>query len=427
MLVKIPYNKTYLKADIPNTRFKGIIKAKPDKAVFQSYQCSQDQLVRRSLAFPVESPRLFQLVKNKHKVVIISSDHTRPVPEKIIMPQILSEIKKGNPQAKVTILIATGTHRPTTKTELIAKFGKKIVDTVRIVVHKSENESSLTTIGKLPSRAVCKINKLAVQADLLIADGLIEPHLIAGYSGGRKAVFPGVASQVSVRGNHNGAFIANPYARSGILAHNPVNKDMLKAGKLARLAFIVNVVLDANKRIVGCFSGNPYLAHLKGTKLVDSMMSAKPIFTDITITSNGGYPLDQNLYQCVKGLTGAEATNKNQGVIILSASLVDGIGGKRFYSDFKSINSVSKLYNKALHTPAEKTYQDQWASQVFARIIMNHTVIAVTSPKNARELSDLKIKTADSISKALQIADKIVGQNASVAVLPDGISTIIKN
>lgn len=426
MLVNLPYNKTVLKVNIPDSRFKGIIKANPSAQVSNNYKYSQSQLVKESLKNPVDSPKLSQLVRGKNHIVIISSDHTRPVPEKIMMPEILATIKKGNPQAQVTILIATGTHRPTTKSELIEKFGKDIVENVDIKVHKSGDESNMVTIGKLPSGAVCRINKLAVEADLLIADGFIEPHFFAGYSGGRKAVFPGIAARRSVVGNHNGSFIDSKHSRTGILTHNPIHKDMIQAAKLAKLAFIVNVVLDSNKRIIGSFAGNPFSAHLKGTKFVDQMMSSRPIFSEITVTSNGGYPLDQNMYQTVKGLTGAEATNNDHGVIIMVAGLTDGTGGERFYNDFKNAKKISDIYTEALKTPAEKTPQDQWQSQILARVMMKHQVIIVSSPKSASMVRNMKMKYASSVDKALEMADEIVGKNASISVLPDGVSTIIK-
>ncbi len=426
MKISLPYGKGTMLADIPSSRVKGVIQADSKKILLNSYQSSEEELVEHSLQNPIDSETLSELARGKKNVVIISSDHTRPVPSKKIMPKIIEEIKKGNPEASITILVATGTHRLTTHAELIGKYGLEIVSKINIVVHDSDDEKNLVDIGTLPSGAHCRINKIAVDADLLVAEGFIEPHFFAGYSGGRKAVFPGIAARTSVVGNHNGQFIDSKYSRTGNMKHNPIHKDMVEAAKLAGLKFIVNVVLDHDKRIVGSFAGDPVTAHLAGTKFVDRLMEAKPIYSDITITSNGGYPLDQNMYQLVKGMTGAEATNKEGGVIIIAGGLEDGSGGEKFYKMFRDCAKIADIYDDAVETPAKETEQDQWQAQILARVMMHHHVIVVTDKKNLKLVTDMKMTFASSIGEALVLANEIVGQSSTIAVLPDGVSTIIK-
>lgn len=426
MEFSLPYGKGKLVGKIPSNRAKGIIQADAEAVLAKSYQFSEAEIVENSLLHPIDSPRLSELVVGKDHVVVISSDHTRPVPSKKIMPKIIAEIKKGNPEAEITILVATGTHRLTTHDELVDKYGAEIVKNINIVVHDSDDKENMINVGTLPSGADCEINRVAAEADLLIAEGFIEPHFFAGYSGGRKAVFPGIASRKSVVGNHNGQFIDSKHSRTGMLMHNPIHKDMVEAARLAKLQFIVNVVIDHDKRIVGSFAGDSVTAHLEGTKFVDSIMEAKPIFTDITITSNGGYPLDQNIYQMVKGMTGAEATNNENGVIIIASGLADGTGGDELYHQFKDTDKVSDIYDNAVKTPAKETPQDQWQAQILARVMMKHHVIVVTEPANKQIVEDMKMAYANSIPSALAIADKLVGADASIAVLPDGVSTIIK-
>ena len=426
MKISLPYGKGKLTADVPSARVKGIIEANSEEVLRDSYQKSEEQLVEDSLLNPIDSDRLSELAVGKKNIVIISSDHTRPVPSKIIMPKIIEEIRRGNQDAKITILVATGTHRLTTHDELVDKYGQDIVSKINIVVHDSDDEKNMVKIGTLPSGANCRINRVAAEADLLVAEGFIEPHFFAGYSGGRKAVFPGVAARTSVFGNHNGQFIDSKYSRTGIMAHNPIHKDMVEAAKLANLKFIINVVLDHDKRITGSFAGDSVTANLAGTKFVDSVMQAKPIYTDITITSNGGYPLDQNMYQMVKGMTGAEATNKKGGVIIIAGRMADGTGGDKFFNLFKDCEKVSDIYDDAVQTPAEKTEQDQWQAQILARVMLNHHVIVVSDTSSLKMVEDMKMTYASSIEEALEIADKTVGADSSIAVLPDGVSTIIK-
>lgn len=426
MKITLPYNKGTISTEIEEVKFKGFIVPEADEFLEESYKKTEEELVQDSLDHPIGTPKLSELSEGKKKVVVISSDHTRPVPPGIMMPLILKEIRKGNPDADITILIATGTHRATTAEELLTKYGEKIVDNEKIVIHDSRDKDNLINIGTLPSGASCTINKMVVEADLLVAEGFIEPHFFAGYSGGRKAVFPGVAGYESVVGNHNGQFIDSNKARTGNLINNPIHNDMVEASKLANLAFIINVVLDHDKRIVKCVSGHPVEAHLEGTNFVDQMMSAKPIVTDITITSNGGYPLDQNIYQTVKGMTAAEATNRQDGVIIIASASIDGHGGEGFYQTFKNCEKISDIYTDAVATPANETIPDQWQSQILARVMMNHHVIYVSDIVDPTIVTDMKLSHAMNLEEALEKAYALVGQEASVAVIPDGVSTIIK-
>ena len=196
---------------------------------------SEDELVRAAMAAPIGTPTLRELAAGKKTCTIIISDHTRPVPSKHIIPFMLEELRQGSSDIQITLLVATGFHRPTTTQELVGKLGQDIVDRERIVIHDSRDAASNVKIGVLPSGADCVIDRLAVETDLLIAEGFIEPHFFAGFSGGRKSVLPGVCDQVTVLGNHCSKFIASPFARTGVLDGNPLHEDMLAAAKLAKL------------------------------------------------------------------------------------------------------------------------------------------------------------------------------------------------
>lgn len=224
---------------------------------------SEAETVEKSLDNPIDSPKLEELAKGKKNIVIISSDHTRPVPSHIITPILLSRIRSVAPDARIRILVATGFHRPSTHEELVNKYGEEIVANEEIVMHVSTDDSSVVKIGQLPSGGDCIINKVAVEADLLISEGFIESHFFAGFSGGRKSVLPGVASYKTIMANHSGEFINSHYSRTGNLMHNPVHKDMVYAAKQAGLEFILNVVLDEDKHIIGSFAGNLETAHKK--------------------------------------------------------------------------------------------------------------------------------------------------------------------
>src|SRR5271157_2987691 len=224
----LPYDKKRIPVEIEDRNFAGSLVSK-----VESYQpgLSQQDLVEASLDHPIGSPRLEELVRGKKNIVIIHSDHTRPVPSKIITPILLRRIRAAQPDANIKNLVATGFHRRSTRQELIDKYGQEIVDHEQIVMHVSTDDASMVRIGALPSGGECIVNRVAAEADLLLAQGFIEPHLFAGFSGGRKSVLPGIASCHTILANHCAEFINSPNTRPGILENNPIHKDMLYAAK----------------------------------------------------------------------------------------------------------------------------------------------------------------------------------------------------
>jgi nickel-dependent lactate racemase len=385
-----------------------------------------DELVERSISAPIGSAPLCELAKGKKKVVIIASDHTRPVPSKVIIPPMLREIRKGNPDADITILIATGCHRGTTKDELISKFGEDIVKNEKIYIHDCDEKENLVNIGTLPSGSPCEINKIAIEADLLVAEGFIEPHFFAGFSGGRKSVLPGVAGRSTVLGNHCSEFIDDPNARTGILENNPLHKDMLWAAKKANLAYIVNVVLNAEKEVIYAVAGDVDEAHKAGTAFLNSLCRVNAIPADVVISTNGGYPLDQNVYQAVKGMTAAEATVKEGGVIIMLARSNDGIGGDHFYHQLADEPDINKTMALFMSRGKNETVPDQWQTQVMIRVLKRATVIYV-SEMDERVIEKMHMIPAKDVSEALEKARTILGRNdVNIVAIPDGISVIVQ-
>ncbi len=421
MQIQIPYGRSRLSCSIPDDEILAVLSPAPPEKVPED----PDRLVREAMANPIGSPRLEELARGKKRVTVIASDHTRPVPSRILMPAILDAVRRGNPDADVTILIATGCHRGTTKEELTAKFGEEIVRSERIVIHDCEDESSLVRVGTLPSGGPLVLNRLAVDTDLLVSEGFIEPHFFAGFSGGRKSVLPGVASRTCVHANHNAAFIDDPRARMGILEGNPIHRDMLYAAKTAGLAFIVNVVLDAEGRILAAFAGDCEKAHLEGTKTVERLMRREPVPADIVITSNNGYPLDQNLYQMVKGMCTAEAACRPGGVIIAVGECSDGIGGDSFARMLREYDDLEELLSVYRATPADETVTDQWQVHILARILTQHPVILVSGLDPETVRSAHLIPAAD-LEEAVRTARAICGkEKPEFTVIPEGISVIL--
>ena len=421
---ELPYGKGTLKATIDEAHLAGVLRSgvhdyRPAK--------SGEALVRDALAHPIGSPRLRELAVGKRRIVVIASDHTRPVPSRVIMPAMLEEIREGNRDAEITILISTGLHRTTTRDELVGKFGAELVARERIVIHDCDDAANLVRIGTLPSGGDLIVNRLAAEADLLVAEGFIEPHFFAGFSGGRKSILPGVASRATVMYNHNSGFIAHPKARTGVLDGNPIHRDMLFAARAAKLAFVVNVVIDAKHDPIFAVAGDCDAAHRVGREFLVSTCQVDAVPADIAISTNGGYPLDQNIYQAVKGMTAAEAVVKPGGVIVMLAQAADGHGGKSFHATFRDEPDLHRLMQTLLSRPPEQTVVDQWESQILARILLKATVIFV-SDCDEQIVRDLHMRPAHDVDEAMAMAREIVGRDDyTVTVIPDGVSVIVRD
>jgi len=418
-----PYGKNQLDYEFNEKELVGVLTSSIEE---YTPEAEGYELVKRALESPIASKKLSELSRGKQNIVIIASDHTRPVPSKIIIPQMLAEIRKGNPDADITILIATGCHRETTKQELINKFGEEIVAKEKIYIHDCDEKEKLVNIGVLPSGGQCEINKIALDADLLVAEGFIEPHFFAGFSGGRKSVLPGIAGRTTVLANHCSEFIEHKNARTGILEDNPIHNDMVWAAKKAKLAFIVNVVLNSEKEPIFAVAGDFEMAHKKGTEFLSSLCGVDAIDADIVISTNGGYPLDQNIYQAVKGMTAAEATVKKDGVIIMLASSADGTGGEHFYHQLADEEDISKTMSTFLARKRGETLPDQWQSQILVRILMHARVIYV-SEMDDQIVEKMHMVPAHSIEEALLIAKELVKTDCPrIVAIPDGVAVMVK-
>jgi nickel-dependent lactate racemase len=420
--VFFPYGKEFLSCAIPDSRFRGELVSR-----FHHYKAGAggESLVRKALANPTGVPLLSETARGKNKVVFLASDHTRPVPSRIIVPLMLEEIRRGNPRADITILVATGCHRDCTQEELTEKFGEDIVNHERIIIHNCDSPD-MVNLGRLPSGGELVINRIAVEADLLVSEGFIEAHFFAGFSGGPKSVLPGIAGRKTVVYNHNAEFIAHPLARIGVLDGNPVHRDIIFAARKAGLAFICNVVINSNKEIIHAIAGDCDLAHRAGADFLSEKCTVKARPADIVITSNGGYPLDQNIYQAVKGMTAAEASVKQDGVIIMIAKSNDGHGAGEFFKTFAEEKDLDRMLDTFMKTPKEYTRPDQWQSQIFIRVLKRARVIFIS------EAPDDLVKTfhmipAHSLEEALKRAEEILGDpRASVTAIPDGVSVIVE-
>ena len=422
MKINVPNGRGFVTFDVPDANLLGVYESSINRVAPPEDGAAE---VAAALANPIGSPRLRELAAGKQNIVVIASDHTRPVPSRVIMPQMLAEIRAGNPSANITILIATGMHRGTTLDELKEKFGDEIVENETIIVHDAHDDALQTYLGVLPSGGELWVDRVVAEADLLVSEGFIEPHFFAGFSGGRKSVLPGIAGMETVMANHCGEFIKSPQARTGILDGNPIHKDMVWAAEKAELKFIVNVVINAQKRVMKAFAGDLLAAHAAGCEYLNGLCRINVPKADIVITSNGGYPLDQNIYQSVKGMTAGEAAAKDGGVIVMSSSCSNGHGGEGFYRFMAEMPSAKALYEQLGEIPQSETKPDQWQAQILARVMAHHDVIVLCDECSrglVKEMGMYPVATAD---EAMSLAFKLKGEMATVAAIPDGVSVIV--
>ena len=419
MKISVPYGRTRQVADVPDSRLLGVFESHlPPPAP------DPDAEVARALDEPFGSPRLEELAAGRRRAVVILSDHTRPVPSRHLVPALLARLRRGNPAIEVTLLVATGCHRETRREELVEKLGEEIVARERIVIHRATDAAAMEDAGTLPSGGRLLLNRHALEADLLLSEGFIEPHFFAGFSGGRKAVLPGIVSRETVLANHCAEFIADPHARTGILEGNPIHRDMVFAADRARLEFVLNVVIDPAKRIVRAFAGAHRAAHEAGCGFLRNVCRVDVPLADIVVTSNGGHPLDQNVYQSVKGMTAGEAVVREGGVIVLCAACGDGHGGEGFYRMLAGASSPRALLDRILAVPRNATEPDQWEVQILARILCRNHVVLVTGDCDHAMLRAMGLVPASTLEEGLSLATALTGPTAKVAVIPDGVSVI---
>lgn len=420
MKISIPYGKTFLswEGELPSYE---ILSAHQTE---NHQEQSEEALVTEALAHPICSRSLADLAKGKKTAVVIISDHTRPVPSKIILPPMLKAIRDGAPDIQITLLVATGCHRGTNEAELRAKLGDAFYEQEKIVVHDCDDEQNMVDIGILPSGIHCWVNRIAAEAELLVSEGFIEPHFFAGFSGGRKSVLPGVCARRTVMANHCAKLIDDPCSRMGILEHNRIHEDMVAAAQMIGLEFIVNIVLDSQKHVIYAVAGNAVEAHVQGCRFVERQCVVTPRKKgNLVITSNGGAPLDQNIYQSVKCMATAEAAAAPGAIMIICCECADGIGGKAFFDQVSKCTDVPQMLEQIRRVEPEQTPPDQWQYQILARIMEKHQVYFVTRPELKDTITQMKMRYFGRLEEAMSQAKP---DKKHVLLIPEGISVMIR-
>lgn len=418
--IKLPYHTGTTELHVEERNLKAVLVS---QGAEEEEAQDEEELVKQALRNPIGTKRLCELARGKKKILLVTSDHTRSVPSRITLPVLLAEIRSQNAEAEITILIATGLHRATTREEQLRMFGEEIVRNERIVVHDAFDPEKNAYVCALPSGSEFYVDRLALEADLIVCEGFIEPHFFAGFSGGRKSILPGIASAETVNENHSFKAIASKNAKAGILHGNGISEDMVYAARKVGVGFILNVALDAKKRIIAAFAGDLEQAHETGCAFVKKHAEAEPVYGDIVVTSNGGYPLDQNLYQSPKAASTAEACAKEGAVIILVCACADGLGGSNF-ERLMQFGTPEKIQHYLSQIPPKESISEQWCVQIFSEMLMKHTIILVSEGLSDEVVRSVNMIPARTPDEALRIAYERKGEDAEVVVIPDGVSVI---
>ncbi len=415
MRFKLEYGRTGLTVDLPGERIVRTLSYK-DAPPLPDPRAA----LLEAMAQPIGAPPLAELARGRKDACILICDITRPVPNKMILRPMLETLEQaGIPRDKILILVATGLHRPNLGDELVEMVGQFIVDSYRIENHYGQELEQHTYLGDSPRGVPIWIDSRYVQADLKIATGLIEPHLMAGFSGGRKLICPGIAALETVRVWHGPDFLENPNADCGILDGNPVHEENTWIGRKVGCDFIVNVVIDAQRRPLKWVAGDMVDAFLDGVRFVKSVVRdtvEEPV--DIVVTSGAGYPLDTTFYQSVKGMTGALPIVKQGGTIIMAASLTQGIGSPEFQSLFKDNATLELFMERVLGK--EYFVMDQWQLEELAKVRRKCKVKMVSDGLPAETLNGLFVESAPSIEQAVAESLAEYGPAAKIAVIPKG-------
>ena len=415
MRIKMDYGKTGLMVDLPNDKVIGPLEIKNATPL-----ANQSQAISDALAHPIGSKPLAEIAKGKKTACILICDITRPVPNKVILPQILKTIEDaGVPRSGITILIATGLHRPNEGEELVELVGEDIANHYRVENHHGKETSEHDYLGITPKGVPVYIDSRYIRADLKITTGLIEPHLMAGYSGGRKVICPGIAGIETVKVWHGPKFLEHPNADCGIVEGNPVHEENTYIALMSGCDFIVNVCVDGNRQITWAGAGDMIKAWEAGVSFVRQVVRVaikEPV--DIVLTSCAGYPLDITWYQAVKGLIGALPILKKGGTIILVASLTEGLGSPEFQQVLSENPDLKAFKKRILET--DYFVMDQWQLEEFAKVIEKCKVKVFSKGLEHSVLSKCHVTPIDSVEQAIADSLQEYGPSARIAVIPKG-------
>lgn len=417
MIVQMDYGRQGLNLDVPETADVFLVREMATLA-------DEASAIRDALRHPIGSPSLGTRLRPGMTVAVVHTDITRATPNDRLLPVILAELEAGGIRREDIVLInGLGTHRPQTEDELRTMLGDAVVDNYRCLQHDALDEARLVSLGESSRSHPLKVNRELMEADLKILTGFIEPHFFAGYSGGPKAILPGVAGAATVFANHSPAMIADPNAGFDRTVGNPIWEEMLEAGRRVENTLLVNVTLNRENAITGVFAGDLRAAHAAGCDFVRQSSRfeiAKPY--DVVVTTNSGYPLDQNLYQCVKGMAAAARAVRQGGAILLLAACEEGLPDHGEYARLlRQAGSPETILDQILQPGF--SCQDSWQVQIQLQVQQKADVYVFSEGLSDSQVADSLLRPCRDLPRGL--TDLLASYGSRVCILPQGPLTIL--
>lgn len=415
MKVSLAYGRGRLPVEVPDT---AVVITPEELPGLPDERAAFEAAVRA----PIGALPLGSIARPGDTVAIVIADITRPSPSERLVPWIVEELAHV-PRDQFVIVNGTGSHRANTREELIQMLGAEVVDRLCVVNHNAFDDSTLTHLGRTSYGGEVWINNDYLRADVRIVTGFIEPHFFAGFSGGPKGVVPGVAGIATIMHLHNARMIGDPRSTWAVLEGNPIQGEIREAVAMAPPHFMVNVALNTRRQITGLWAGHYLAAHEIGCRFV-AEHATRPIegLFDVVITTNSGYPLDQNLYQAVKGMSAAARIVKPGGAIIAAAECSDGLPDHGNFKQLLHMRRTPRELLELIESPGFELY-DQWEAQTQA-IIQCRAEVYLYSTLDPETVRGAMLMPTDSIEATLAALLDRYGPDARVAVLPEGPQTI---
>lgn len=414
MLLKFPYGRVFLQTEISEERLEVAV-SRPIKPLREL-----GEAVKQGLRKPIKSKPLRRLLGKSEKVCIVVPDETRACPTKELLLPLLEELETCE-HHELDILIGNGLHRGMSEQEMVELLGEEVVEEYSIINHKATDERQLVNLGRKTSYGTPAIvNKVAAKSDFLLGIAPVEPHFFAGFTGGRKTVLPAVSGEEAIFNNHSYKMIGHPKVSSGILEGNPIHHDMLEFMNFVNLSFIVGLTKNSEGKTTQVFAGDSIEAHERAVNFLNQYVNVRIRgYADIVIVSNGGYPLDRDLYQSVKGMDTAKAVVREKGMIIMVAECRDGLGG---HEEFKRLMQEAESPGEVLKEIREnEPIIDQWQAQILSEILEKANVIVVTDGVKRNVIRKMMMESASSLEEALDIArERVSTRKPRIVAIPEG-------
>ena len=415
MKIHLDYHREGLIIEVPDDLLAGVVEAPSESAPEPSVP-----IVTSALQAPIGTPPLSELARGRDSACVVIPDVTRPMPNRLTLPPVLQELEAaGLARDSVLILIATGLHRSNSEAEVVEMIGSEIAESYRVESHVASDPEGHVRLGVTSTGVPVLVDRRCVQADLKILTGLVEPHLMAGFSGGRKLVCPGLCAEETIREFHSARLLEHPASRNLRLKGNLTHRTSTEAARMVGTDFTLNVVLNSRRELVAAFAGDlegAFDAAVRTARAVTTVPIEAP--ADIVIVTGGGYPLDATWYQTIKGLTAALPAVRSGGTIIAAAALREGVGGADFRRLIEETANLEGFMEQICTGGFRRN--DQWMLEHFAHVARKAEVLLVSDGLSREEQEKLFVTPVDSVEEGIARAIERKGEKPRILVMPRG-------